>query len=269
MLKRTIVKAGFFGHGALFLAVTPHSSTVYPEGLVTHAVKSSYAFNLSDTSQEALNDTTVAYPSAPVIVPNAKVRAYAKEFIRKNKGELAAAQKRGATSFIIIEEVLTRYELPLELKYLAVVESQLKTNATSRVGAKGPWQLMPATARWMGLKVDKKRDERTNLYKSTVAAAKYLRSLYTEYGDWLLVIAAYNSGTGTVQRAIKKSGSRNFWAMQSYLPAETRGHVKRFIATHQFFQEEGSLTMLTKKETIAYQQKLKAFNDSTETVVTR
>jgi membrane-bound lytic murein transglycosylase D len=85
-----------------------------------------------------------------------------------------------------------------------------------------------------------------------VAAAKHLKDLYNEFGDWLLVIAAYNSGSGPVLKAIRRSGSHNFWKLQAFLPPETRGHVKRFIATHYYFQQEGSLTMLTKAETHKY-----------------
>jgi len=111
------------------------------------------------------------------------------------------------------------------------VESNLKPSAVSRVGAKGPWQLMPQTARELGLKVNHNLDERKNYYKSTRAAAAYLRDLYNELGDWLLVIAAYNTGTVNVYRAIHRSGSRNFWDLEKYLPAESRAHVKKFIGT--------------------------------------
>ncbi len=107
---------------------------------------------------------------------------------------------------------------------------------------------MPTTARDYGLKVNRKIDERTYYYKSTVAAAKYIKGLYAELGDWLLVIAAYNGGNGTVEHAIHRSGSRNFWKLQYFLPAETRAHVKRFIGTHYFFEEKGSVTTMTKNE---------------------
>src|SRR5206468_5976800 len=104
-----------------------------------------------------------------------------------------------------------------------------------------------------------KYDERRNIYKSTNAAAKYLSDLYTQYGDWLLVIAAYNSGSGHVDKAIKYTGSRNFWRLQNYLPAETRGHVKRFIATHYFFESHGSITTVTKTEAAIYKKVVAAF----------
>lgn len=107
---------------------------------------------------------------------------------------------------------------------------------------------MPATARVLGLKVNRKVDERKNYYKSTKAAAVYLRDLYTELGDWLLVIAAYNGGTANVYRAIKKSNSRDFWQLQYYLPAESRNHVKKFIGTQYTFEGQGSVTTLTKQE---------------------
>jgi len=145
------------------------------------------------------------------------------------------------------------------LKYLAVIESELNTTALSCVGAVGPWQLMPETAHDLGLKITPKYDERTSYYKSTKAAALYLKDLYGQFGDWLLVLAAYNSGPGPVIAAIRKSGSRNFWALQSYLPAETRGHVKRFIATEYFFEGHGSVATLTKAENIAYTKSLNAF----------
>jgi len=158
-----------------------------------------------------------------------------------------------------MDSVFTRYHLPTELKYLAAVESELKATAVSRVGAVGPWQLMASTARDLSLKVKGNYDERKNYYKSTVAAAKYLRDLYNQFGDWLLVIASYNSGPGKVLTAIKKSGSRNFWVLQNYLPAETRGHVKRYIATHYYFEGYGSITTLTKAEVTAYKQSVSTF----------
>jgi membrane-bound lytic murein transglycosylase D len=95
---------------------------------------------------------------------------------------------------------------------------------------------MPTTAHELGLKVNRRSDDRTNYYKSTVAAAKYLRDLHREFGDWLLVLAAYNGGPRPVYKAIHKAHSRSFWALQKYLPAESRGHVKKFIATALYFE---------------------------------
>ena len=138
--------------------------------------------------------------------------------------------------FNLIDNILVQYGLPKELKYLAVIESDLKSTATSWVGAKGPWQFMSYTAKDYGLEVNGFIDERTDYYKSTHAAARYLLSLYKDLKDWLLVIAAYNGGPGRVYSAIRQSGSRNFWALQYYLPTESRNHVKKFIATHYIME---------------------------------
>ncbi|HVG13311.1 MAG TPA: lytic transglycosylase domain-containing protein, partial [Chitinophagaceae bacterium] len=112
----------------------------------------------------------------------------------------------------------------------------------------GPWQFMAGTARGVGLKVNSRVDERTDIHKSTHAAARYLTELFGTYKDWLLVIAAYNCGPGVVNSAIRKSGSRNFWNLQYFLPAESRNHVKKFIATHYIMEGDGGVTTLTKKE---------------------
>ena len=161
---------------------------------------------------------------------------FANTYIRRNDEDLSVVRHRSEGPFTIIDSVLAHYGLPLQLKYLAVIESELKPSALSRVGARGPWQLMAGTAHELGLKVNRRADDRTNYYKSTVAAAKYLRDLHREFGDWLLVLAAYNGGPRPVYRAIHKAHSRSFWALQKYLPAESRGHVKKFIATAYYFE---------------------------------
>ncbi len=132
--------------------------------------------------------------------------------------------------------MLQQYGLPKELKYIAVIESNLKSGAVSGKGAGGPWQFMPETARQMGLTINAYTDERTDYFKSTNAASKYLLQLYGQLHDWLLVMAAYNGGPGRVLNAIQRSGSRNFWDLQYYLPEESRTYVKRFIATHYIME---------------------------------
>ncbi len=166
---------------------------------------------------------------------------FVESYLRHNDDLLSLIKQRSEIPFPIIDSVLNQYGLPLELKYLAVIESELKPSALSRVGARGPWQLMPHTAHVLGLKVNHSTDDRVNYYKSTRAAAKYLRDLHRAFGDWLLVLAAYNGGPAPVYRAIRKSHSRNFWTLQQYLPAESRNHVKKFIATAYYFEGEAAV----------------------------
>lgn len=180
---------------------------------------------------------------------NPKAVSFVQDYMEDEGDNLERLKITGRRYFTIIESALEKRNLPTELKYLAVIESELKTGATSVKGAAGPWQLMPETARDLGLRVNGRIDERRDYYKSTYAAARYLAYLYDLYEDWLLVIAAYNGGPGKVNTAIKKSGSRNFWELQYHLPAESRKHVKKFIATHYIMEGEGGLTTLTKAET--------------------
>jgi membrane-bound lytic murein transglycosylase D len=137
----------------------------------------------------------------------------------------------------------------------------LKVKAVSKVGAVGPWQLMPATARILGLKVNSRYDERKNYYKSTRAAARYLKDLHKEFGDWFLVFAAYNSGEAAVHTAIRQSGTRNFWKLQYYLPEETREYVKKFIAICYYFEGTYSQSFLPKTKGITYLNSSKSFTD--------
>lgn len=150
-------------------------------------------------------------------------------------------QKTEKAKLNLIDKIFTSYKLPGELKYLAIVESEMKSSATSRVGALGVWQLMPSTAMDLGLRVDSTVDERLHLQKSTKAAALYLRDLYRTFNDWSLAIAAYNCGPGPVFKAIKKAGSNNYWDLQQYLPKETRHHVKKLMATQVFFEGKSNL----------------------------
>lgn len=168
--------------------------------------------------------------------------AFVKDYLEENEERLEKMKATSVAQFRMIDNILTRYHLPSELKYLAVIESNLKSSAFSNKGAVGPWQFMPETGRLMGLKINASRDERRDLYKSTHAAAKYLRDLYSQLGDWLLVIAAYNGGPGRVESAIKKSKTRDFWKLQYNLPAESRNHVKKFIATHYIMEGQGGVT---------------------------
>ncbi len=203
-------------------------------------------------SKEAAQHVEVA-PKMPKPLLNKHATAFVKDYLQKNDECLLNIRQRSRVPFGLIDSVFNHYGLPVELKYLAVIESELKTTAVSKVGAVGPWQLMPETAQILGLKVNRSVDERRYYSKSTKAAALYLKDLHNEFGDWLLVLAAYNSGPGPVYRAIRQAGSRNFWALQYYLPAESRDHVKKFIATHYYFEGQGSVTTLTKTEELQYE----------------
>jgi len=156
--------------------------------------------------------------------------------------ELYANRKRELTSRVLglsyvyypmFEELLDRYDIPLEMKHLAVVESALNPTAGSHMGAKGLWQFMYGTGKVYDLKVTSLIDDRFDPYKSTEAACQHMLDLHAIYGDWLLVLAAYNSGAGNVNRAIRRAGgTKNYWAIWPFLPRETRGYVPAFIAVN-------------------------------------
>ncbi|KYP16468.1 lytic transglycosylase domain-containing protein [Flavihumibacter sp. CACIAM 22H1] len=197
--------------------------------------------------RDLFDESSINSNNAPKLNPRAV--SFVEDYIDTYGKSLQAMKEWALPYFNMIDGIMVQHGLPRELKYLAIIESKLKSNAVSHAGAVGPWQFMRGTALKLGLKVNKSVDERTNYVKSTHAAAKYLRDLYKIYGDWLLVIAAYNAGPGNVQKAIARSGSRNFWDLQYHLPAETRKHVKKFIGTHYVFEGQGGITTLTKAET--------------------
>jgi membrane-bound lytic murein transglycosylase D len=179
----------------------------------------------------------------------------------KNYVELYANKKRSLVSkvlglsnlyFNMFEEQLDKYNLPLELKYLAIVESALNPTAISRTGAAGLWQFMLPTGKMFGLDVNSYVDERKDPYKSTLAACKYLKYLYNLFGDWQMVLAAYNSGPGTVSKAIRRSGGKtNYWEVRPFLPTETQNYVPAFIAVNYVmnYSREHNLYPVTVKST--------------------
>ncbi|MEO5889002.1 MAG: lytic transglycosylase domain-containing protein [Ferruginibacter sp.] len=185
-------------------------------------------------------NTTLPYTAQ--VNPNAEL--FVQDYMKGHGKYLQNMKGWGLPYFNLIESVLQQYGLPKELKYIAVIESNLSTGATSIAGAGGPWQFMPYTARNYGLVVNGYQDDRRDYYKSTHAAARYLLALYRQMHDWLLVMAAYNGGPGRVYSAMKKSGSKNFWDLQYYLPAESRTYVKRFIATHYIMEGTGGITTI-------------------------
>lgn len=186
--------------------------------------------------------------NAKTIRLNPRAKSFVLDYNKKNSKDLMVIREKGFAYLKVIDDIFEQHEIPVELKYLAIIESRLQKTAVSHVGAVGPWQFMASTAQMYGLKVTKYRDDRRDYVKSTHAAAKYLKYLYNEFGDWLLAIAAYNGGPGYVYNAIKKSKSRNFWDLQYYLPEESRNHVKKFISLHYLFEGTGGICTLTKAE---------------------
>ena len=159
------------------------------------------------------------------------------KFIDRYTGRLrrSVSYMLGASNFYmpIFEDALSAYDIPLELKYLPVIESALNPKATSRVGAAGLWQFMPSTGKQYGLEINSLVDERRDPVKASYAAARYLRDLYKIYGDWSLVIAAYNCGPQNVRKAMQRAGGEaDYWKIYPYLPRETKGYVPAFIAAN-------------------------------------
>ncbi len=161
---------------------------------------------------------------------NSDVKKHIKSFAGGGRVGTEYIVGRSAIYFPIFEYYLNLYNLPEDLKYLPIVESALKPDATSPMGAGGLWQFMKATGRQYGLEINNYVDERYDIHKSSEAAARMLSDLYDQYGDWSLVLAAYNCGSGNVNKAIKKSGETDFWKLRKHLPKETRNYVPKFIA---------------------------------------
>jgi membrane-bound lytic murein transglycosylase D len=160
-----------------------------------------------------------------------------KRYLKNRRKTMAKLIGLSDYYFPMFEEALDKYNLPLEIKYLAIVESALRPTAESRVGATGLWQFMFSTGKMFGLDVNSYVDERSDPLKATEAACKYLRSLYKSLGDWDLALAAYNSGPGNVAKAIRRSGGRtNYWNIRNHLPRETAGYVPAFLATMYIFE---------------------------------
>ena len=185
-------------------------------------------------------------------IMNAEEKFFADDYIKKHTDYFNKMKVWGKPYFDLYDRILTSYGIPVQLKYLSVIESSLNSMAVSWAGAVGPWQIMADAAREHGLRTSYYSDDRVDYIKSTNAACKILKELYANYGDWLLVIAAYNAGAGSVNKAISRAHSKNFWDIQYYLPLETRNHVKKFIATHYFFEGDGSLATVTGNEAKSY-----------------
>lgn len=208
------------------------SLIVLPEDTIGKIVIDNFSTELLKERLEVLNSKTPFH-----VEYNRSLEKIIKHYLKNRPETLANLMGKAEYYFPIFEEFLDKYDIPLEIKYLAIVESALKPNANSRVGAKGLWQFMYATGKQYGLKVSSYVDERFDPIKSTEAACKYLRDLYNIFNDWDLVLAAYNSGPGNVNKAIRRSGgNKNYWNIRHYLPRETAGYLPAFYATLYIFE---------------------------------
>ena len=219
-------------------------TTVQVSLIEDRGFKELFVPNITDPSQPYKTSLN------PIVIP------FVEDYLKKHEKQLNDLKGWAGPYFSMMDNILISYGLPKELKYLAVIESNLRAYAQSWAGAVSPWQFMPETGRRMGLRINSAVDERTDYIKSTHAAAKYLKELHNSLGDWLLVIAAYNGGPGRIETAIRRSGSNNFWQLQYYLPEESRNHVKKFISTHYVMEGSGGLTTSTKAEWANHQVKM-------------
>lgn len=164
---------------------------------------------------------------------NATVKGYIELYTMRKRATLSRLLGLSQLYYPMFEEILDKYNLPLELKHLAVIESALNPTARSRAGATGLWQFMYPTAKLYNLNINSYIDERSDPYKATIAAAEYMQFLYSMFNDWQMVLAAYNAGPGTINRAIRRSGGKKtYWEIRPYLPMETQGYVPAFIGAN-------------------------------------
>jgi len=211
---------------------------------LTSLLMNSNVFTLDTTQQSSLHpdsipvfdDSVDAYrlsllPSPIDLTYNETVRRYIDMYLVHRRPQVQKMVGLSQLYFPIFEEILDKYELPLELKYLPVIESALNPHAVSRVGATGLWQFMYPTARLYGLTINSYLDERRDPHLAADAAARFLKDLHDLYGNWSMALAAYNCGPGNVNKAIRRSGGKTtYWEIRPYLPRETRGYVPAFIA---------------------------------------
>ncbi len=252
LTKTLVVSCLFLIFALAESSFTPSSNSLTDE--LKKSVRDSTRSDKDDFPNLFSSKSDNLYPGGHLLHPQAF--QFVQHFVQSNSNRLNKMKVWGKPYLDIFDVILTQHGLPIELKYLSVVESSLYQRALSPVGAGGPWQIMPSEARRLGLTVNGKVDDRRNYYKSTHAAAKFMKELYGSFQDWLLVIAAYNCGPGRLRQAIRKSGSRDFWVLQKYLPLETRNHVKNFIGTHYVFEGTGGLTTMTALQIANYQVNL-------------
>ncbi len=188
-----------------------------------------------------------------VIDYNPALENVIKSYLKNRKGSFERLMAISEYYFPMFEEHLSKYDVPLEIKYLAIVESALNPKARSRVGATGLWQFMYPTGKQFNLEVTSYVDERYDPLQATEAACQYLSSLYQIFGDWSLVLASYNAGPGNVSKAIRRSGgSQNYWNIRRNLPRETANYVPAFIATLYIYEFQKEHGLQPKKAPVTY-----------------
>lgn len=186
---------------------------------------------IPDFTYEEINERIKSMDVEMSFELNDRVFSFIQYFTVRNRDYTKMVMSRKELFFPLFDETMEKHEMPLEIKYLSIIESGLDPQIRSRVGAMGLWQFMPATGRMYGMQVNSDVDDRMDPIQSTEAAAKYLKSLYRMFGDWEVAMAAYNCGPGNVRKAIRRSGGKKtFWEIYNYLPRETRGYVPQFQA---------------------------------------
>lgn len=195
-------------------------------------IQSPFQYYSDEHYQSRIN--TLAQTNQLPITYNKYVRPFIEVYTQRKRDVSQRILGKVNIYFPIIEKIFLEEGVPLDLKYLAATESALNQYAVSRAGAVGLWQFMRATGRENGLTINSYVDERLDPYKSTVAAARFFKKLYRKYGDWFLVIAAYNCGPGNVNKAMRRTGGRTYWGIRRALPRETRGYVPSYIACVYF-----------------------------------
>lgn len=183
----------------------------------------------TNVSDSVLIERLTAMNSYITLPFNGTVKNYMVLYSEKNQAKMRRMLSLAAYYFPMFEEILSKYDMPVELKYMAIIESALNPVARSRVGARGIWQFMYNTGKQYGLKINSFVDERLDVEKAADAAARYMMDSYNIFGDWALAISSYNCGPGNVNKAIHRSGRRDFWSIYPYLPRETRGYVPAFV----------------------------------------
>lgn len=267
-MKRTIIYISLTFLMVLFGSPVIHGQELFGisgQGIQEETISTNYQFDyIPDFTYDQVAQRIKEMETEMPFELNERIFSFINYFVVRNRDYTRMVMEREATYFPLFEKVLAENHMPTDIKYLAIIESGLNPRAKSRVGAMGLWQFMPATGRMYNLQANFDIDDRMDPELSTDAAAKYLKSLYSMFGNWELALAAYNCGPGNVRKAIRRSGGKKtFWGVYDYLPRETRSYVPQFQAMmyilrntheHNLFLEEPTYAMSYEK--IKFNQEL-------------